>query len=260
MKSKISDLKGNSVKHSQFYYRNKVRKVASILNKFLGVPSMPAKRAKPLDMLIATILSQNTNDKNSHRAYTELRKNFPIWGDLANAPTRSIVSAIKTGGMANQKSKRIKTILKNIYNQFGDYSLESLQLKSNEEIMEILLSFDGVGVKTAACVLLFSLDREVFPVDTHIHRILGRLGISSKCKTPEETFYAVEKLIPAGMAYSFHTNLIRFGRKVCKAVNPFCNVCPVYHNCVFEKKGEYKNKSHSMKSKQNIDFMLLDNV
>ncbi|MBA4311155.1 MAG: hypothetical protein C0417_00845 [Chlorobiaceae bacterium] len=231
-----------------------------ILEKFLGLPSQSAKRAKPLDMLIATILSQNTNDKNSHRAYTELRKNFPIWGDLANAPTRLIVSAIKTGGMANQKSKRIKTILQNIYNQFGDYSLGFLQSKSNEEIMEILLSFDGVGVKTAACVLLFSLHREVFPVDTHVHRILGRLGITSDCKTPKDTFHAVGKIIPVGKAYSLHTNLIRFGRKRCKATNPLCGNCPLFQECKFNKKQFYKKKSPPKYSDRDSNFMLLDNV
>ncbi|MBI5022019.1 MAG: endonuclease III [Ignavibacteriales bacterium] len=245
---------------SQINYRNKIRKIASVLNTFLGVPVQPAKRAKPLVMLIATILSQNTNDKNSHRAYVALKKKFPTWRDLANAPTRSIISAIKTGGMANQKSKRIKQILHNIYNRFGDYSLDSLKSKSNEEIMEILLSFDGVGVKTAACVLLFSMRKDVFPVDTHVHRILGRLGVTSGCKTPEDTFNAAGKFIPKGMAYSLHTNLIRFGRKICKATTPHCDLCPLYQECVFEKKKEYKNKFHSGKSKQNIDFMLLDNV
>jgi endonuclease-3 len=231
-----------------------------ILEKFLGLPSQSAKRAKPLDMLIATILSQNTNDKNSHRAYTELREKFPTWGDLANAPTRSIILAIKTGGMANQKSKRIKTILQNIYNQFGDYSLGSLQSKSNEEIMEILLSFDGVGVKTAACVLLFSLRREVFPVDTHVHRILGRLGITSDCKTPEDTFHAVGKIIPVGKAYSLHTNLIRFGRKICRATNPLCGSCPLFQECKFKKKQFYKKKSLPEYSNRDFNFMLLDNV
>ncbi|MBI5477149.1 MAG: endonuclease III [Ignavibacteriales bacterium] len=240
--------------------QNKISRIADILDETLGVPIRPQADSKPLDMLIATILSQNTNDKNSFRAYTQLRKQFPSWKKVAEASVQSIASAIKSGGMANQKSRRIKEVLQNVRVRFGGYSLEILNKKSNDEVMEILLAFNGVGAKTAACVLLFSLKREVFPVDTHIHRIAGRLGISGKSRTPDESFAALNKIVPDGKAYSFHTNLIRFGRKICRATNPLCGSCPLFRECEFNQKQFYKKKSLPECSDREYNFMILDNV
>jgi endonuclease III len=240
--------------------QNKISRIAAILDGILGVPLRPQADAKPLDMLIATILSQNTNDKNSFRAYTQLRKKIPSWKKVAEAPVQSIVSAIKSGGMANQKSRRIKKVLQEVRVRFGNYSLEILNKKSNDEIMDILLEFNGVGTKTAACVLLFSLKREVFPVDTHIHRIAARMGISGKSKTPDESFAVLNKIVPDGKAYSFHTNLIRFGRKICRASNPLCGGCPLFGECKFKQKDFYKKKSLPKYPGRDYNFMILDNV
>lgn len=240
--------------------KRKISELVVSLERFLGSPERPAVPPDPLEMLVATILSQNTNDANSHRAYLNLRKIFPTWGDVANAPLRRIVSAIRSGGMSDQKGRRLKKILRHIHHMFGEYSLDLIKPEPNGVIMERLLRFDGVGVKTAACVLLFSLRREVFPVDTHIHRILGRLGLSRRSKNPEETFRLMENMIPAGKAYSLHTNLIRFGRKTCRATNPLCGECPLYPECHFELKSVCRLKSRPGKSSRNVDFMLLDNV
>ena len=235
-------------------------RIAGELEKYLGTPQPAKRRAKPLDMLIATLLSQNTNDKNSHRAYIQLRKSFRTWEQIAKAPWQKIASAIRVGGMANQKSKRIKSILQSIYEKHGSYDIDFLRKKSNDEVFEILLSLDGIGIKTAACVLVFSFGRDVFPVDTHIHRICGRLGLAPNCKTPEQTFEWMKPLVPKGKAYSFHTNLIRFGRKVCRAGRPLCSVCPIYKDCRFAEKEIYKKMNPNIKRDQNYNFMLLDNV
>lgn len=239
--------------------RSKISRVARILESALGIPVQATSLPNPLDMLIATILSQNTNDKNSHRAYRQLRKKYKRWQDVANAPARSIISVIRAGGMANQKSVRIKETLVAVKKRFGKYDLSALEEMQNDKVIEELTTIRGVGVKTASCVLLFSMKRDVFPVDTHVHRICGRLGLAPGCTTPEKTFYFTRRLIPKGKGYSFHTNLIRFGRRVCRSNNPACDACPLYEECVFSG----KKRQHRLKriaSTADHDFMLLDNV
>ena len=239
--------------------RAKTLRVARKLEHFLGVPKQARVLPQPLDMLIATILSQNTNDKNSHRAYTLLRSKYPAWKDVAQAPLKSVKSAIRVGGMANQKSVRIKETLAAVHSQYGKYDLSSLKKKNNEGVIEELTSLNGVGVKTASCVLLFSMGRDVFPVDTHVHRICNRLGLAGGSSTPEKTFEAMRPLIPKGRGYSFHTNLIRFGRKVCRSQNPDCGICPVYDECIYDEKGA-RGAGRRTPSTADHDFMLLDNV
>jgi endonuclease III len=239
--------------------RSKTSRVAGILEFALGTPVQAAALPRPLDMLIATILSQNTNDKNSHRAYTQLREKYTRWQDVAEAPLRSIHSAIRVGGMANQKSVRIQETLAAVKKRFGMFGLSALERMENREIIEELTSMNGVGVKTASCVLLFSMGRDVFPVDTHVHRICGRLGLAPGCTTPEKTFHFMQGLIPKGKGYSFHTNLIRFGRRVCRSNNPVCDLCPLFDECVFTGKRRRAGKKRAP-SRADHDFMLLDNV
>lgn len=240
--------------------RTKTRRVVTILEKFLGEPRQQTRVPSPLDMLIATILSQNTNDKNSHRAFTELRRRFPRWDEVAHAPLRSIKSAIKTGGMAHQKAPRIKETLHAVKKRYGSYNLAQLKRKPSDDVITELTQLHGVGFKTASCVLLFSLGRDVFPVDTHVHRICNRLGLSNGATTPEKTFMAMKNLVPKGKSYSFHTNLIRFGRKVCRSASPVCSLCPLYDECVFEEKGAKTVSRKPQPSYADHDFMLLDNI
>ena len=245
---------------AQAALRRKIKRMADKLEKYLGTPHPPSIRAKPIDMLIATLLSQNTNDKNSHRAYIQLKKTFPSWSEIAGVPWQKIATSIRTGGMANQKSKRIKKIIRTIEKEYGSIDLDFLYEKSDDEVIEILSSFDGVGIKTAACVLTFSLGRDIFPVDTHVHRICNRLGLTSNCKTPECTFQQMKPNIPKGKGYSFHTNLIRFGRKICKANNPLCNICPAYKECRYEDKEIFAIRRTNRITQKDYEFMLLDNV
>ena len=245
--------------HDRKALRRKTRRVVAILEQTLGVPRQKKGLPNPLDMLIATILSQNTNDKNSHRAYTSLRKKYRTWGEVARAPKRSVISAIESGGMANQKASRIQEVLYVLHQHYRRYTLFPLKRKNNDEVLSELTSLKGVGVKTAACVLLFSLRRDVFPVDTHVHRVCSRLGLAPGCRTPEQTFDAMKSIVPRRKAYSFHTNLIRFGRKLCRAHNPDCGFCPLYDECTFRGKIRRLNKRKT-RSLADHDFMLLDNV
>jgi endonuclease-3 len=235
------------------------KRVIDILDLYLGVPRQAGSLPPPLDMLIATVLSQNTNDKNSHRAYRQLRDRYPTWEKVAAAPLASLKALLKSGGMANQKSHRIKEILATVKSRFGIYSLSALRMWTNDRVMRELTTINGIGPKTAACVLLFSLGRDIFPVDTHVHRLCRRLGLSPGSKTPEETFERMKKLVPAGKGYAFHTNLIRFGRKVCRSNTPACQICPLYELCIFEGKKAQRvvNRSRSV---ADHDFMVLDNV
>lgn len=239
--------------------RLRVARIANVLEKYLGLPRRSKPLPPPLDTLIATILSQNTSDKNSHRAYTNLRKKFPAWKDVADSSVAQIRPAIRIGGMSNQKAPRIQKVLRAVWDRHGAYDLEALRRKSNDAIMRELTALDGVGAKTAACVLVFSLGRDVFPVDTHIHRICNRLSLVEHCPTPEKTFEAMRTLIPKGKAYSFHTNLIRFGRKVCRSASPACDQCPLFAECRYPAKRRQR-LTGGRQSGADHDFMLLDNV
>ncbi len=237
--------------------RAKAKRVSAALERELGLPVQSSTLSPPLDVLIATVLSQNTNDKNSHRAYLGLRNRFPTWDQVAVAPSRSIAAAIRTGGMADQKSKRIKEILHRVFERVHAYSLDSLRKSPDQEIMDWLTSLPGIGPKTAACVILFSLGRDIFPVDTHVHRVCGRLELTTGARTPEETFRDMAAVVPKGKGYSFHTNLIRFGRMICRSSRPLCGECPLYDLCVYTEKTV---RVRSTESTADHHFMLLDNV
>lgn len=252
-------VRGTPGESSTRMLRAKAERVARQLEDFLGLPSQGQNLPPPMDMLIATILSQNTNDKNSHRAYTLLRKKYPRWGNVADAPVRSIAAAIRSGGMARQKAARIKQVLATVRSRYHAYDLTALRAKANQEVIDELVQFNGVGVKTAACVLLFSLGRDVFPVDTHVHRICTRLGLVPGSGGPERTFELMQTLVPKGKGYAFHTNLIRFGRKVCRSANPACGQCPLFEECSFQGKNRAVQPRRNT-SRSNHDFMLLDNV
>ena len=236
-----------------------VRAIIQILEARLGIPRQKKARAVPVDMLIGTLLSQNTNDRNSHRAYTTLRKRFPTWKKVADAPVRAIAAAIRVGGMKNQKSARIKALLHGLKEQRGSYNLRGVEKLNDDEVIENLTRFHGIGVKTAACVLLFSLRRNIFPVDTHVHRICNRLGLV-RTNSPDKTFETMRPLIPDKKAYSFHTNLIRFGRSVCHARNPRCGRCPLFTACSFRDKRKYAANTTDGLLRHDHKFMLLDEI
>jgi endonuclease-3 len=205
-------------------------------------------------MLIATILSQNTNDQNSFRAYQNLKNRFSSWEEVHKARRISIEKEIKVAGLGFQKSTAIKNLLNELKNEKGNFELEEIDSMGEMESIEYLSGFKGIGVKTASCVLLFSKGKNICPVDTHVHRTLNRIGIV-KTKNPDKTFYEINKNLPPTIAHSFHTNLIRLGREICKTKNYLCSICPLQKNCRFEDKNFHHTKNIAPKA-----FMLLDNI
>jgi endonuclease-3 len=190
-----------------------------------------------------------------------MRKRFPTWEKVASAPWESLATSIKVGGLKNQKAQRIKKILRSIHGETGKYDLGFLNDRSNDEVMEYLLSMKGVGKKTAACVLVFSLGRDVFPVDTHVHRICNRLGLV-RTKSADQTYDAMKGIVPKGRAYSFHVNLIRFGRETCKANKPLCGICPLFHECMVPEKERLAAGTNIVRgvSNKRRDFLITEQI
>lgn len=186
-----------------------------------------------LDELVSTILSQNTNDQNRDRAFMALRSRFPTWEAVRDAPEQLVVEAIRPAGLANQKGPRIQAVLRQITEERGNLDLRFLNDLSAQEAMEWLLRFNGVGPKTAAIVLQFSLNKPAFPVDTHIYRVSGRLGLRPAKMSVEQAHGHLGRLLPAETYYAAHLNIIRLGREICQARRPDCPACPLRDVCDF---------------------------
>lgn len=184
-----------------------------------------------VDELVSTILSQNTNDINRDRAYMALRRVFPTWEMVRDAPTEAVINAIRPAGLANQKGPRIQETLRSITALRGELDLSFLAELPVEEARQWLMQFKGVGPKTAAIVLLFSLDMPAFPVDTHIYRVTGRIGLRPLTMSVEDAHEHLAKLFSPDEYGVAHLNLIRLGREVCHARKPNCPFCPVRHLC-----------------------------
>jgi endonuclease-3 len=212
--------------------KTKARKITLLLEKQYGIPRRESPR-DPLDILIETILSQNTNDQNRDKAYQRLKARFPRWEDALEGKTKSIVSAIRPGGLAEQKARRIREILHWIKKREGRLSLSFLKEMDSEEIKKTIGGLKGIGPKTLHCLLLFGLGREAFPVDTHILRIGKRLGFIPEWMDAEKAHEWVAPLVPKRKSLSLHLHLIRFGRSVCKARNPECNKCLLSIECLW---------------------------
>ena len=189
----------------------------------------------PVDELVSTILSQNTNDSNRDRAFEALRRQFPTWEEVRDADPQAVVAAIRTAGLANQKGPRIQQVLRQISSERGSFDLSFLRDLPLEEARAWLTKFKGVGPKTAAIVLLFSLGRPAFPVDTHIYRVTGRIGLRPEKMPVEEAHRQLEKLFQPEAYYAAHLNIIRLGREICQARKPDCPGCPVRGLCNYAK-------------------------
>lgn len=197
---------------------------------FFGYPEWRAP-LPPLDELVSTILSQNTNDQNRDRAFITLRSRFPTWEAVRDADKQDVIQAIRSAGLANQKGPRIQNILRDITAQYGSLDLNFLAELSTDAARKWLLGFKGVGPKTAAIVLQFSLGKPAFPVDTHIYRVSGRLGLRPAGMSVEQAHDHLEQLLPPDTYYPAHLNLIRLGREICLARRPGCQQCPLQTLC-----------------------------
>ena len=220
------------MRHSEFNsLKASVIKIVHLLEGRYGIPRRK-RTVDPLDVLIQTILSQNTNDQNRDRAYQRLKTRFPHWGDVIEGERRTIIEAIRPGGLAEQKARRIQEILRWIKKREGKLSLDFLKKMESNEIERILGALNGIGPKTVHCLLLFGLGRDAFPVDTHILRVGKRLGFVPEWMDAEKAHPWMIPLIPKAKSLSLHLNLIQFGRYLCKARNPLCHLCFLTKECL----------------------------
>jgi endonuclease-3 len=198
----------------------------------------------PVETLVGTILSQNTSDRNSHSAYKSLLRKYENWESILNAPENEIAETIRAGGLPNIKARRIKKSLGKIKEiNSGIIGLDFLEKMGKDEAREFLTSLEGVGPKTAACVLCFSFGMPILPVDTHVYRVSRRLGLIGQKTSVTKAHELLESMVPESKIYQFHVGLIMHGRDVCKSRKPLCEACILRSRCDFykiKKKGRKK--------------------
>ena len=211
--------------------RAKMMEIYERLVRVFGTPRRTG-HLDPVSELISAILSQNTSDTNRDRAYNQLRARFPTWEEVRDADVRQIREAIRPAGLSEVKAPRIKQSLRRITQPDGHPSLDFLRDMSVDEAKAWLTAIKGVGPKTAAIVLLFSMGRPAFPVDTHVHRVTKRLGLIGPRVSREQAHVILEELVPQRLYYPFHIDVIRHGREICRP-QPRCEVCPLRDLCCY---------------------------
>ncbi len=202
-----------------------------LLDSFFGEPEKKASSGDLLDSLIRIILSQNTNDINSARAYRQLRLAFQTKELLAAASIIDIQQAIFCAGLYRQKSRIIKNILIWVKNEFGKLNIDQICEWPENKVFGKFTAQNGIGLKTVAVMLMFGCGRDIFPVDTHVHRISNRLRLVEINSSAEKTFTTLNPLIPKGKSFSFHVNLLKLGRQICLSRTPRCPICPLKKIC-----------------------------
>jgi endonuclease III len=208
----------------------KARRIYALLVAHYGVPLWNVPE-QAVDELVSTILSQNTNDRNRDMAYHRLRDRFPTWEEVLSAPVAEVIEAVRPAGLANQKGARLQEALRQIFAERGSFDLTFLRGLPAEEAHAWLRKFKGVGPKTASIVLVFALGIPAFPVDTHVHRVSGRLGLRPEKMNEEQTHTWMEALFAPETYGPAHMNLIRLGREICHARKPQCERCPLALEC-----------------------------
>jgi endonuclease III len=222
-------LRGVNAERSPRHQRRRARAIRDRLGAEYGRPVLRPHRA-PIDELVLTVLSQNTNDRNRDVAYERLRERFRSWADVREAPTEEVEEAIRPGGLGPTKAARIQLLLRTL----GDDDLAWLEEAPVEKAREFLVSLPGVGRKTAACVLLFAYGRLDVPVDTHVYRVGTRLGLFRPGASFEEAHDELLRLCASPEeAYELHVLLIRHGRRTCSARSPRCAECPLRRMCPY---------------------------
>lgn len=210
--------------------RRRLRAISRRLEQRFG-PLEPPRASDPLDELVWTVLSQHTSDLNSERAFTALRGAYPTWDAVVRARPSELADVIRSGGLANTKAVRIQAILREIAEREGDYDLSRLRDATDTEVHAYLTTLPGVGPKTAAVVMAFSLGRDAIPVDTHVHRVSRRLGLIPPKASAERAHDILTEIVPDDLKTPLHVGLIRLGRQICKAPLPRCQDCPLVDLC-----------------------------
>jgi endonuclease-3 len=213
----------------------RIPEILARLEEAYGIPPWRPHH-DPISELVLTILSQNTSDANSGRAFVRLLERFATWDAVMDAPLPELIEAIQPGGLAPTKAPRTQAALREIHHRTGGFDLSFLETISLEGAREWLRSLEGVGPKTAACVLLFSLGRPAMPVDTHVFRVAGRLALiperaGKAMMTPEKAHSMLEARVPPDDFYAFHIGLIKHGRRVCASQRPRCPECVLRDLC-----------------------------
>jgi endonuclease III len=215
--------------HKTDYLIQQVIELARALEQEYHTPDL-GNRIDPLEELVYIVLTNRAIHQNYSRTWEILIKNFPSWDKLANAQESEITQVIRSGGLGKQKARTIKLSLQHTLEAFGEYTLFPLQSWSDAEILKFLCEIPGVGTKSAKCVMMYSLNRLVFPVDTHIRRILERVGILSEESNPDSE--TIENLVPPELRYSLHVNLVYHGQQVCRARWMKCRKCFLNEECI----------------------------
>ncbi len=213
---------------------DRLKAIEPILDEVYGPRQLNPDR-DPVSTLVSTILSQNTSDTNTARALRSLRDRFSTWDDVVEANPEDVIEAIRSGGLANRKGPRIQAALEELEHRYGGFTLDSLASMPIEAARAELVSIDGVGPKTAACVLLFSMGLPAMPVDTHVHRVATRIGLIEVGTTANAAHAKLESLIGdnADRVYRLHVELIAHGRAICQARRPRCEICPLRSHCEY---------------------------
>lgn len=204
--------------------------VMAALEPLYGRP-VPQPHGDAISELVLTILSQNTADTNSGRAFTQLLRRYPDWDALADAPIDELVETIRFGGLAQQKAPRIQSVLRTIRDRAAGWDLSFLAQLEPAEAKSWLRGLPGVGPKTAACVLLFAMGIPAMPVDTHVERVSKRLGLIPQRLGADQAHDALEAIVEPADYYRFHMLLIKHGRRLCAARRPLCERCPLSPVC-----------------------------
>jgi endonuclease-3 len=208
----------------------KYRQVYALLAETYGEPQRQ-RHLPPVDQLVNTILSQQTNSANRQKAFDALKETFADWEAVMSAPLDDVREAIRPAGLANQKAPRIQNALRYVMRERGELSLDFLAERPVEEGKKWLTAIKGVGPKTASIILLFTFGLPAFPVDTHVHRVSRRLGLIGPKVTADKAHEILENIGEPDEYYAFHVNLIRHGRQICKARTPKCHICPLQAHC-----------------------------
>jgi endonuclease III len=212
--------------------RKQYTPIAQLLTDTYGYPEW-RQHLPPVDELVSTILSQNTNDGNRDKAFDALKARFPAWEAVRDAPIEAVTEAIRPAGLANQKAPRIQAALRHITETQGAITLDFLAAMDVADARQWLTTLKGIGPKTAAIILLFAFNKPSFPVDTHVHRVTRRLGLIGPKTSAERAHQVLEAIIPPDEYYPAHLNIIRHGRQVCRARLPRCEECPLTTYCEY---------------------------
>jgi endonuclease III len=208
-----------------------VRRVCEALSKAYGYPRL-GNPTDPIDDLVFIIISNKTSPSKANLIFESVKREFTTWENLLRSPTTTLYRILRPGGLANVKSVQIYSALLKIKQDSGTCNLQWLITKPSNEVQSYLVSLPGVSEKVAKCVMLYTMDIDVLPVDSHVHRICKRLGWTDR-KRADQCHCELESLIPPKHRYAFHVDCIMHGRFVCRPKNPNCNICCLKRYCAY---------------------------